>query len=101
MTFAMQSNPHIINKRTTRSIMLELSGVIGVVALASIIYNFVARGSYYGLSALLIIFLAVSLRFATLYTLYQSFAIRKRKTSKLNLRTGELRSLIPTAMFQV
>ena len=59
MTFAMQSNPHIINKRTTRSIMLELSGVIGVVALASIIYNFVARGSYYGLSALLIIFLAV------------------------------------------
>ena len=94
MTFAMQSNPHIINKRTTRSIMLELSGVIGVVALASIIYNFVARGSYYGLSALLIIFLAVL--FSSLCDALYALPIlcdKKEKDIKVKLKNWGIKIL--------
>ncbi len=58
MTFSIQPKPHITNKRTTRSLMLELTAVIGFVALWAIIYNF-TLGADFGVKTLAMIIISV------------------------------------------
>lgn len=59
MDFILTNAPHQRRQRTTFHIMLELTAAIGVLALVSVIYNFIANGPKSGVMALVIIAVSV------------------------------------------
>lgn len=59
MKFTLQSNPHMSGKRTTRGIMLELSGVLSVLMICAIVSNFVTVNATVGVHSLVIFILSV------------------------------------------
>ncbi len=54
MVYKLQKSPHIAKKRSTFSIMLELTAVLAVLFIYAVIWNFVAREAEYGIHAIVI-----------------------------------------------
>ena len=60
MVFSLEKAPHLVGKRTTKGIMLELSAVLMVVFLYSMTWYFVRVGGEYGLKAILILIVSLA-----------------------------------------
>lgn len=59
MVFSLEKAPHLVGKRTTKGIMLDLTSVLLAVFVYSMIWYFVNAGADYGVKAILILIVSL------------------------------------------